>query len=157
MKKLAIAALMFACVSAQADVYLGKDYSGSTYYGKQMQKRENVVQAEVLHVRPIKIQDEVNYAGQTVGAGLGAIAFLQAASNMSAYTQVAGAIASAVVGGAISKQVADKLYETSGYEITVRAQNGQIAAISQADIGDINVGDTVFVASANDGTLRIYR
>lgn len=157
MKKLAIALTALVCINANADVYLGKDYSGSTYYGNQMQRRNGVVEAEVLHVRPIKIQDEVNVAGATVGAGLGALAFLEAASNMNAYAQVAGAIASAMLGGVVSKQVANKLYETSGYEITVRARNGQVAAISQADIGDINVGDTVFVASANDGTLRVYR
>jgi outer membrane lipoprotein SlyB len=152
-----LAILSTAC--AGQSPYLGTDYSGTTYTGKQMQQSQNVMTARVINIRQIKIQDDPGIVGQSAGAGLGALAVLGfAGTSGNPYGLAAGVIAAALGGGAVSKQIANKLYSTEGYEFTVLLKDGRAISVSQANVDNIIVGDTVYLTRANDNnSFKIYK
>lgn len=160
MKKLLVVPLLLVTTAcASQSVYLGNDYSSSTYQGKHVQQSQTVTEGIVRSIRQVKIQDDPGIAAQTAGAGIGALGVIAISNGMASnpYLQGIGVIAAALGGGAVGKQVANKLYETNGYEITIQLKNGQLINLTQADISGFGLGDSVFVSRANDGTIRVYK
>lgn len=159
MKKTIIVSLAILTTACAGQTpYLGTDYSGGTYKGSQMQQSQTVTTATVKNIRQIKIQDDPGMLAKSSGAGLGALAvFGFAGTSGNPYGLAAGAIAAALAGGAVSTQVANKLYSTTGYELTVQLADGRMTSVSQANIDNITLGDTVFLTRGNDNTLRVYK
>ena len=158
MKKTLVVILAFASTACASTPYLGTDYSGGTYKGTQMQQSRPVTTAKVLHVREIKIQEDPGTLAKSSGAALGALAvFGIAGTNGNPYALAAGSIVAAMAGGAASTVIANKLYSTTGYEFTVKLEDGRTTAVSQSNVDNINVGDTVFLSRGNDQVLRIYK
>jgi outer membrane lipoprotein SlyB len=159
MKKTIIVSLaILSTACAGQTPYLGTDYSGATYKGTQMQQSQAVTTATVKHIRQIKIQDDPGVLIKSSGSALGALAVLGfAGTSGNPYGLAAGAIVAALAGGAASSQLADKLYSTTGYELTVQLADGRVTSVSQANIDDITLGDKVFLTRGNDNTLRVYK
>lgn len=163
MKKSIVVAMMFLAAQssfAGDGMYLGNDYSGSTYSGKQAQRGQEVAIAQVKFVREVLIQDDPGAAATTSGAGIGALGVIAISNGIAAnpYLQAIGVIAGALAGGAASNQIANKLYQTKAYEFTLQLNDGRLISVSQMDLADISIGDTVFVTrDGKDGTLRVYK
>lgn len=141
-------------------LYLGNDYSSTTYSGKQAQRGQEVATAKVKYIREVLIQDDPGAMATTAGAGIGALGVIAISNGIAAnpYLQAIGIITGALAGGAVSNQVANNLYQTKGYEFTLQLNDGRLISVSQMDADNIKVGDMVFVTKdSRDGILRVYK
>jgi outer membrane lipoprotein SlyB len=159
MKKTLIVGLAIACTACAGKMpYLGNDYSGGTYKGTQMQQSAHVTTAKVLKIREVKVQDDPGVIAKSSGAGLGVLGvFGILGTGGNSYGLAAASIVAALVGGAGTTSLSNKLYATTGYEFTVRLEDGRTTAVTQANVDSINVGDTVYLARGNDQVLRLYK
>lgn len=119
--------------------------SSSVYSYDQAQREQIVRTGTVTGVRPITIQNDKSTGAGLIGGGaLGGVAG-NAVGGGSGRTiaTVGGAILGALAGNAIENQVG----KTSGYEITVRLDNGETRVVAQEADVPISVGQRVQVIS----------
>lgn len=134
------------------------DYSGEVYRGNQAQRAQQVTTAQILGIRQITIQDDPGVIGASVGTGLGALAVLGfAGTNGNPYGLAAGAIAAGLLGGSYTNSIAKKMAEHSGFEFTLKLQDGRIITVAQTNIDSMSIGDVVYITQSQDGTLRVYK
>jgi len=120
--------------------------SSSAVYTRGQAQREQIVRAgTVTGVRPITIQnDGSSGAGLVAGAALGGVAGNAVGGGSGrALTTVGGAILGALAGNAVENRVG----RSSGYEITVRLDNGETRVIAQDADVPISVGQRVNIVS----------
>lgn len=119
--------------------------SSSVYSYGQAQREQIVRTGTIVAMRPITIQnDRTSGAGLVAGGVLGGVAgngIGRGSGN--ALATVGGAILGAVAGNAIENQVG----RTSGFEITVRLDNGETRVIAQEADQPLGVGQRVQVIS----------
>ncbi|CAB3773196.1 Outer membrane lipoprotein SlyB [Paraburkholderia humisilvae] len=152
LSSIAIAAMVSALALA------GCAYNSSSpdvYTASQAQREETVQMGTVDSVRQVIISSNNGdpsglglvgggviggLAGSRIGGGTGSI-----------ITGIVGGLAGAAVGNALENEAAKK----NGVEITVRLDNGELRAVTQADTGDLfNPGDRVRLLS-EDGITRV--
>ncbi len=140
---LAIAALMgsLAVVTGCAN----QSASSQVYSYDQAQREQIVRTGVVTGVRPITIQqDQSSGAGVIGGGALGGIAGSGIGGGSGrALAAVGGAILGAIAGNAVENRVG----RSSGYEVSVRLDNGETRVIAQAADVPISVGQRVQVIS----------
>ncbi|MEI2418611.1 glycine zipper 2TM domain-containing protein [Orrella sp. JC864] len=140
---LTIAALMgsLAVVTGCAN----RSASSQVYSYDQAQREQIVRTGTVTGVRPITIQqDQSTGAGVVGGGALGGIAGSSVGGGTGrALATVGGAILGAIAGNAVESRVG----RSSGYEITVRLDNGETRVIAQEADVPISVGQRVQVIS----------
>jgi outer membrane lipoprotein SlyB len=119
--------------------------SSSVYSYGQAQREQIVRTGTIVAMRPITIQnDRTSGAGLVGGGVLGGVAGSGIGRGSgNALATVGGAILGAVAGNAIENQVG----RTSGFEITVRLDNGETRVIAQEADQPLGVGQRVQVIS----------
>lgn len=119
--------------------------SSSVYTYGQAQREQIVRTGTIVAMRPITIQnDRTSGAGLVAGGVLGGVAGSGVGRGSgNALATVGGAILGAVAGNAIENQVG----RTSGFEITVRLDNGETRVIAQEADQPLGVGQRVQVIS----------
>ncbi|SCC95088.1 Outer membrane lipoprotein pcp [Thiomonas sp. X19] len=131
---------------------LGGQYQSSAYNysASQAQQVQQVQLGTVLYVQQVTIR-----AGQGVtGAGstLGAVAGGFAGSRVGQGTGSAvGAVIGALGGAAAGDLAAGKAYQQPGLQITVRLDNGQTIAVTQAADVPIHAGQRVELLGSQYG------
>ena len=119
--------------------------SSGVYSYDQAQREQIVRTGTVTGVRPIVIQnDKSSGAGMLAGGALGGVAGNAVGGGTGrTIATVGGAILGALAGNAIENSVG----KSSGYEITVRLDNGETRVVAQEADVPISVGQRVQVIS----------
>ncbi|AET94669.1 glycine zipper 2TM domain-containing protein [Caballeronia cordobensis] len=151
---IAVCALAVACtVGMSGCASMGN--SADVYDSMQTQREQTVRMATVESVRPVTIDDNDGRPGAlgAIGGGLlGAVAGSAIGrGHGSLLSGVIGGIAGAVAGD----QVQDRMEKQHGLEITVRLDNGDLRAITQAADGQMfYAGERVRLLSSG-GITRV--
>jgi len=119
--------------------------SSAVYSYDQAQREQIVRTGTVTGVRPITIQqDKSSGAGVIAGGALGGVAGNAVGGGSGrAIATVGGALLGALAGNMIENRVGT----ASGYEITVRLDNGETRVVAQEADVPISVGQRVQVVS----------
>ena len=119
--------------------------SSGVYSYDQAQREQIVRTGTVTGVRPITIQDDQSTGGGLrAGGALGGVAGNAVGGGSGrAIATVGGAILGALAGNALENRVG----RSSGYEITVRLDNGETRVVAQEADVPISVGQRVQVIS----------
>lgn len=129
--------------------------SPDVYYAGQAQREASVRMGTVESVRAVTISSnngQPSGLGAVGGGAVGAVAGSTIGSGKgSIVSAIIGGLAGAVAGNAIENGVAKR----NGVEITVRLDNGDLRAITQATTSDIfQAGDRVRLVSSG-GVTRV--
>ncbi|PJM87542.1 glycine zipper 2TM domain-containing protein [Achromobacter ruhlandii] len=124
--------------------------SSGVYSYDQAQREQIVRTGTVTGVRPIVIQnDRSSGVGLLPGGALGGVAGNAVGGGTGrTIATVGGAILGALAGNAVENQVG----KNSGYEITVRLDNGETRVVAQEADVPISVGQRVQVISGSGPT-----
>ncbi|MXN73975.1 glycine zipper 2TM domain-containing protein [Burkholderia sp. 4701] len=124
--------------------------SPDVYSPSQAMREQTVRMGVIEEVRTVKIDEGESGLGVLGGGAAGAVAG-------SKFGKGRGALLAAIAGGlvgALAGHEADQAYNTShGLELTVRLDNGDIRAITQAGTGEVfKAGDRVRLLSSGGKT-----
>ncbi|WP_019938110.1 glycine zipper 2TM domain-containing protein [Bordetella sp. FB-8] len=119
--------------------------SSSVYTYGQAQREQIVRTGTITSMRPITIEKSgTSGAGAVAGGLVGGVAGAGVGRGMgNALAAVGGAVIGALAGNAIEGHMG----KTSGYEITVRLDNGETRVIAQSADQPLSVGQRVQVIS----------
>jgi outer membrane lipoprotein SlyB len=149
--RLLVAVLIAGSVAVSGCAY--NSSSADVYSASQAQREAVVRMATIESVRAVKISSnngQPTGLGAIGGGALGAVAGSAIGGGRgSIVTGIIGGIAGAVAGNAVENGVA--LHD--GLELTVRLDNGDLRAITQASTGEVfNAGDRVRLLSSGGET-----
>lgn len=137
----AAALVLSACASSM---------SGAAYTRGQARQVEDVRMAVVESVREVQIEGTKTPVGAGAGAVIGGVA---GGSGGGRNARAIGAVLGSVVGGIAGAAAEEGLTRQTGYEITVRFDNGKLIAVAQGADEKFSVGDRVRVITG--GVTRI--
>jgi outer membrane lipoprotein SlyB len=140
---LALAAVLAGCAQPPQ--------SASVYHYYQTQNEQTVRMGVVESVRNVTIANPESGVGAMSGAALGGIAGSGAGGGSG---QAAATVAGALVGGLLGQHMESGANNKPGFEITVRLDNGQLAAITQTADEMFRPGEHVRLLS-NGATTRV--
>lgn len=127
--------------------------SGSTYTREQARQEMQVRLGVVESVREVTLEGTKSGTGTIAGAAVGGVA----GSNIGGGKgQIVGAIIGAVAGGMAGLAIEEGVTRKNALEITVKLDNGQLAAIVQEGDEQFYPGDRVRLLSGR-GTTRVTR
>jgi outer membrane lipoprotein SlyB len=127
--------------------------SGSTVSREDALNEMTVRMGVVDSVRLVQIEGTRTPVGAVAGGIIGGIA----GSNMGRGSgATVGAVAGTVAGGVAGSAIEQGVTRQQGLEITIRLDNGQLIAVTQAADEDFRPGDRVRVLSGR-GTTRVSR
>lgn len=142
-----------ACVTPQGGGYYGgqPSDSGRVYNSRQTQSEQIIRFGVVESVRQVTIQRDSTGVGTVAGAAVGALAGSNVGGGKgSAVAGILGAVAGGVAGNAIESSIKT----APGLEITVRLDNGEYRAVTQAADEIFRVGERVRLLTSN-GITRV--
>lgn len=139
---LAAAALLSGCAPG-----LG----GGSYSRDQARREQNVRMGVVDSVREVQIEGTRSGVGPAAGAVVGGIAGSTVGHGRGA---AVGAVLGSVAGGVAGQAAEQAGTRQAGYEITIRLDNGQLIAVTQAADEAFKPGDRVRLLS-DGGTTRV--
>jgi outer membrane lipoprotein SlyB len=142
-----------ACVTPHGGGYYGGQPSDSSrVYNSRQTQSEQIVRFGVIEsVRQVTIQRDSSGVGTVAGAAVGALA----GSNIGrGKGSTVGGILGAVAGGVAGNAIESNIKSGPGFEITVRLDNGEYRAITQAADEVFRVGERVRLLTAN-GVTRV--
>jgi len=149
MKRIAILALV--PLSALLAACAGPSNSGSVYSSHQTMNEQTVRLGTIESVRNVTIANPESGVGTMAGAALGGLGGSQVGQGNGA---AAMGIIGAVAGGIIGNRAENQANNRPGFEITVRLDDGQIRAITQAADEMFRPGERVRLLS-NGYTTRV--
>lgn len=147
--KSAILAVLTASVFALAGCASSK--SGSAYSRDQARGEMSVRMGVVESVRQVQIEGTKSPVGGLAGGALGGVAGSQMGKG---HGSTVGAIVGAVAGGLAGSAIEEGVTRQTGLEITVRLENGQYIAVTQAADEEFRPGERVRILSGR-GTTRV--
>lgn len=118
---------------------------GSGSYSRDQVRREQTVRMGVVDsVRAVQIEGTRSGIGPAAGAVVGGVAGSGVGEGRGA---AVGAVLGAVVGGVAGQAGEEAATRQTGYEITVKLDNGQLIAVTQAADESFQPGDRVRIIS----------
>lgn len=144
---------IFAIVIGSAIALTGcaSSLSGSAYSRDQARGEMTVRLGVVDSVRHVQIEGTKSPVGGLAGGALGGVAGSQMGKGTGS---TVGAIAGVIAGGLAGSAIEESVTRQNGLEITVRLENGQIIAVTQAADEEFRPGERVRVLSGR-GTTRV--
>lgn len=139
---IAIAALTLGACASQ---------SGSSYERSQTRGEQSVRLGVVESVRNVTIEGTKSGVGAVAGAAVGGIGGSSVGGGKGS---TAGAVVGAVLGGLAGNAIEDSTTKQAGIEITVKLDNGQLTAITQAADEVFRPGERVRILSGS-GVTRV--
>jgi outer membrane lipoprotein SlyB len=139
---IAIAALTLGACASQ---------SGSSYERSQTRGEQSVRLGVVESVRNVTIEGTKSGVGAVAGAAVGGIGGSSVGGGKGS---TAGAVVGAVLGGLAGNAIEESTTKQAGIEITVKLDNGQLTAITQAADEVFRPGERVRILSGN-GVTRV--
>ncbi|MDE2598253.1 MAG: glycine zipper 2TM domain-containing protein [Rhodocyclaceae bacterium] len=146
MKHVLLAALATAVVALGG---CASSMSGSAYSRDQARGEMSVRLGIVDSVRQVQIEGTKSPVGGLAGGALGGVAGSQMGKGSGS---TVGAIVGAVAGGLAGSAVEEGVTRQAGLEITVRLENGQLIAVTQAADEAFQPGERVRVLSGRGAT-----
>jgi len=125
--------------------------SGGAYTRGQARQVEDVKMATVESVREVQIEGTKTPIGAGAGAIIGGVA---GGNSNSRVVSVVGSAVGSVVGGLVGAAAEEGITRQSGYEITVKFDDGRMIAVAQGADEKFAVGDRVRVLTGG-GVTRI--
>ncbi len=123
--------------------------SGSAYTRDQARQEMHVRLGTVESVREVMLEGTKSGTGTLAGAAVGGVA----GSNIGGGKgQIVGAIIGAVAGGLAGSAIEEGVTRKNALEITVKLDNGQLAAIVQEGDEPFHPGDRVRILSGGGST-----
>lgn len=139
---IAISALMLSACASQ---------SGSSYERSQTRGEQSIRLGVVESVRKVSIEGTKSGVGAVAGAAVGGLG----ASNVGGGKgSTVGAVVGAVLGGVAGNAIENATTRQDGLEITVRLENGQLLAVTQAADEVFRPGERVRIVSGS-GVTRV--
>jgi outer membrane lipoprotein SlyB len=123
--------------------------SGSAYSRDQARGEMLVRTGVVESVRQVQIEGTKTPVGGLAGGAIGGIAGSHMGSGSGS---TVGAIVGAVAGGLAGSAVEEGVTRQAGLEITIKLDNGQLIAVTQAADEDFRPGERVRVLSGRGAT-----
>lgn len=139
---IAIAALTLGACASQ---------SGSSYERSQTRGEQSVRLGVVESVRNVTIEGTKSGVGAVAGAAVGGIGGSSVGGGKGS---AVGAVVGAVLGGLAGNAIEDSTTKQAGIEITVKLDNGQLTAITQAADEVFRPGERVRILSGS-GVTRV--
>lgn len=125
--------------------------SGGAYTRGQARQVEDVKMATVESVRDIQIEGTKTPIGAGAGAIIGGVV---GGNSRSRNVSAIGSVVGSVVGGMAGAAAEEGVTRQSGYEITVKFDDGKMIAVAQGADEKFSVGDRVRVLTGG-GVTRI--
>lgn len=125
--------------------------SGSAYSRDQARGEMSVRLGVVESVRQVSIEGTKSPVGGLAGGVIGGVA---GSSMGKGSGSTVGAMVGAVAGGLAGSAIEEGVTRQNGLEITVRLENGQLIAVTQAADEEFRPGERVRVLSGR-GTTRV--
>lgn len=125
--------------------------SGGAYTRGQARQVEDVRMATVESVREIQIEGTKTPIGAGAGAIIGSVV---GGNSRSRNVSAIGGVVGGVVGGMAGAAAEEGITRQSGYEITVKFDDGKMIAVAQGADEKFAVGDRVRVLTGG-GVTRI--
>ena len=125
--------------------------SGGAYTRGQARQVEDVKMATVESVRDIQIEGTKTPIGAGAGAIIGGVV---GGNSRSRNVSAIGSVVGSVVGGMAGAAAEEGITRQSGYEITVKFDDGKMIAVAQGADEKFAVGDRVRVLTGG-GVTRI--
>ena len=125
--------------------------SGGAYSRGQARQVEDVKMATVESVRDIQIEGTKTPIGAGAGAIMGGVV---GGNSRSRNVSAIGSVLGSVVGGMAGAAAEEGITRQSGYEITVKFDDGKMIAVAQGADEKFAVGDRVRVLTGG-GVTRI--
>lgn len=125
--------------------------SGAAYTRGQARQVEDVKMATVESVREVMIEGTKTPIGAGAGAIIGGVA---GGNSSNRVASVVGSTVGSVVGGLVGAAAEEGITRQSGYEITVKFDDGKLIAVAQGADEKFAVGDRVRVLTGG-GVTRI--
>jgi outer membrane lipoprotein SlyB len=144
------AALVLACAAALTGC-ASMQPSGRVYNEYQAQNEQSVRMGTVESVRTVTIASPESGVGTMTGAALGGLAGTAAGRGRG---EAATGILGAVAGGLLGQRAEQSANNRPGFEITVRLDDGELRAITQAADETFRPGERVRLLS-NGYTTRV--
>ncbi len=126
---------------------------GDSYSREQARREQSVRMGVVDSVREVQIEGTRSGIGPAAGAVVGGIAGSGVGQGRGA---AVGTVLGGVAGGVAGQAVEQAATRQAGIEITVRLDNGQFIAVTQAADQAFKPGDRVRLIS-DGGTTRVTR
>lgn len=139
---IAISALMLSACASQ---------SGSSYERSQTRGEQSIRLGVVESVRKVSIEGTKSGVGAVAGA---AVCGLGASNVGGGKGSTVGAVVGAVLGGVAGNAIENATTRQDGLEITVRLENGQLLAVTQAADEVFRPGERVRIVSGS-GVTRV--
>lgn len=124
---------------------------GGSYSRDQARREQSVRMGVVDSVREVPIEGTRSGVGPAAGAVVGGIAGSTVGQGRGA---AVGAVLGSVAGGVAGQAAEQAATRQTGYEITVRLDNGQLIAVTQAADEAFKPGDRVRLLS-DGATTRV--
>lgn len=125
--------------------------SGSSYERSQTRGEQSVRLGVVESVRNVTIEGTKSGVGAVAGAAVGGIGGSSVGGGKGS---TVGAVVGAVLGGLAGNAIEDSTTKQAGIEITVKLDNGQLTAITQAADEVFRPGERVRILSGS-GVTRV--
>jgi outer membrane lipoprotein SlyB len=125
--------------------------SGGAYSRGQARQVEDVKMATVESVRDVQIEGTKTPIGAGAGAIMGGVV---GGNSRSRNVSAIGSVLGSVVGGMAGAAAEEGITRQSGYEITVKFDDGKMIAVAQGADEKFAVGDRVRVLTGG-GVTRI--
>lgn len=139
---IAISALMLGACASQ---------SGSSYERSQTRGEQSIRLGVVESVRKVSIEGTKSGVGAVAGAAVGGLGGSNVGDGKGS---TVGAVVGAVLGGVAGNALENTATRQDGLEITVRLENGQLIAITQAADEVFRPGERVRIVSGS-GVTRV--
>jgi outer membrane lipoprotein SlyB len=121
-----------------------------SYSANSVGQVSQVEQGKILDIQKVNIKGSDN-AGARVGGLAGGLGGALAGSG-NIFTSIAGSIGGAIVGGIAGGATEKAITSSTGYQFTIKLDNGKTFAILQEDNNNLKVGDLVTVYMSGNNT-----
>ncbi len=126
---------------------------GGSYSRDQARREQNVRMGVVDSVREVQIEGTRSGVGPAAGAVVGGVAGSTIGQGRGA---VVGTVLGGLAGGVAGQAAEQAATRQTGYEITVRLDNGQLIAVTQGTDETFRAGDRERILS-DGATTRVTR
>ena len=146
-------ALLFSLITVLGLTGCASSLSGSTYSRDQARGEMSVRMGVVESVRQVQIEGTKSPVGSIAGGVIGGVAGRNIGGGSGS---IVGSVVGAVAGGVAGSAIEEGVTRQAGLEITVKLDNGQYIAVTQAADEVFQPGERVRVLSGR-GATRVTR
>lgn len=146
-------ALLFSLITVLGLSGCASSLSGSAYSRDQARSEMTVRMGVVESVRQVQIEGTKSPVGSIAGGVIGGVAGRNIGGGSGS---IVGSVVGAVAGGVAGSAIEEGVTRQTGLEITVKLDNGQYIAVTQAADEAFQPGERVRVLSGR-GATRVTR